>query len=310
MSSNKKKSYQKKYCYGVQGKHQLLIICPHAYLGTKFIHQFPEIKQAIRITNEQFNRYLAIEQDFATEDLAKNIGEICNKDYDINVKILIPKFPRSIIDAGRIYPYNLRNIIDYDYYPQLKKTLLKIHSNYVKALSSELNLINKNNGYIIDLHTMSSFSPVSRGEKETYSEAVLESPNNLLNYIQSYETCHIFGSKREIEIFTGDWKRNISAYHPLLMSIYESFLLSGHKVEFDKPYVAASHLMGTHLMNKCHSICIDIPKDKISKYTTKDLNYNLSNLEIDTHKLTSIARVISHGIAQIVKGDKNDLYNF
>ena len=151
---------------------------------------------------------------------------------------------------------------------------------------------------------MSSYSPVSRTEGETYSEALIESPESLLNYIQSYETCHIFGRPRYIEIFTGDWKRKITAYYPLLMSIYEQLLLSNYPIEFDKPYIAAPHLIGSYLMEKTKAVCIDIPKDLISKHTTRDSEYNLANLDIDIEKLTRLAHTITKGIANTVQGDQ------
>jgi hypothetical protein len=88
------------------------------------------------------------------------------------------------------------------------------------------------------------------------------------------------------------------------MSIYEQLLLSNYPIEFDKPYIAAPHLIGSYLMEKTKAVCIDIPKDLISKHTTRDSEYNLANLDIDIEKLTRLAHTITKGIANTVQGDQ------
>lgn len=44
----------------------------------------------------------------------------------------------------------------------------------------------------------------------------------------------------------------------------------GIDIQYDKPYILAEHLVAHYLVCELETVCIDIPKDLISKVTTDD----------------------------------------
>ena len=298
----KQSEFLKLSYYGDTTNYKLMICCPHAYEGGAFLEKFPQIRKQIKLSDANFSRYLAIEQDFATEELGELVASICAEKFKLPTLVIQPLFPRSIIDAGRFYPHNLRNILEYESLPELKQTLLDIHSDYIATLKSLVRTLNDHNGIALDLHTMSPYSPLSSPET-VYSEALEETPDSLSEYIAAYKTSHINGYRREVELFTGEPSRQIYAYQPFIDAVYKNFTELGIKVDFDTPYVVAPHLVGCYFLQNAKTVCVDIPKDLISTKTTIDKDYSLANLTIDTQKLDMVAHVLASAAAVAIEGE-------
>lgn len=281
-------------------RFDLVITCPHAELGNNFVEfDYPAIRQLVKLDKEDFNDFLAIECDFGTYSLGHAIAQKLYSEYGLYTLIMEPTFPRSILDAGRLYPNCIRNIIDYDQHPELKDSLIKLYDAYMQKLCHVVAVAKSYNAVSIDLHTMSSYSP--NVIQERYSEAIIETPETLKDYISLYKNAHIEGEKRITELFTGDARNGIFASKVLLESLSHELENVGIDIQYDKPYILAEHLVAHYLVCELETVCIDIPKDLLSKVTTDDQQYDIANLEVDKKKLQTMAEAFAKAVASTRK---------
>ncbi|ASG68769.1 hypothetical protein fh0823_18730 [Francisella halioticida] len=282
-------------------RFDLVITCPHADLGSNFTEfDYPAIKQLVKLEKKDFDDFLSIEYDFGTYSLSHAIAQKLYSEYSLYTLIMEPTFPRSILDAGRLYPNCIRNIIDYDQHPKLKNSLVKLYDEYMQKLCHVVAVAKNYNAISIDLHTMSSYSP--NVIQERYSEAIIETPETLDDYIDLYRKAHMEGEKRITELFTGDARNGIFASKELLGSLSCELEAMGIDIQYDKPYILAEHLVAHYLVCELETVCIDIPKDLLSKITTADNEkYDIANLEVDQKKLISMAEAFAKAIAGTCK---------
>ena len=280
-------------------KFDLLITCPHAELGNNFIeYDYPAIAKLVDLDKTDFDDFLSLEYDFGTQPLSHAIAQKLYADYGVCTLVVEPTFPRSILDAGRLYPNCLRNIIDYKEYPELRKSLVELYEAYMEKLCHVVAVAKSYGALSIDLHTMSTYSP--NVIQERYAEAISETPNNLYNYIQLYKRSHIDGDKRVTELFSGDARNGIFASTELLKSLYRGLQAKEIDVEFDKPYILAEHLVAHYLVCELGTVCIDIPKDLLSIITTESDDYNIAKLE-DKVKLNKMAEIFASSVVNARK---------
>ena len=313
MSKNDKPFYSKHYEFATlyfyteeDFKFDLLITCPHAEIGTSFLEiDFPDISEIINIDKQSLYEFLSIEYDFGTHDLAQVIAQKLFEEYGLCTLILEPSFPRSVLDAGRLYPNCLRNILDYDKHENIKDKLINLYNDYMAKLVHVTAVAKNYNALAIDLHTMSSYSP--NIVQERYAEAIAETPDNLLEYIQYYKDSHRDGEKRKTELFTGDSRNGIFASKELLQSLTAEILTKRIPMDYDKPYVLAEHLVAHYLVCELNCVCIDIPKDLLSVTTTDDEEYDIANLALDNDKVDSMADMFARAVSvakyNIIRGD-------
>lgn len=281
-------------------KFDLLITCPHAELGNNFIeYDYPAIAKLVDLDKTDFDDFLSLEYDFGTQPLSHAIAQKLYADYGVCTLVVEPTFPRSILDAGRLYPNCLRNIIDYKEYPELRKSLVELYEAYMEKLCHVVAVAKSYGALSIDLHTMSTYSP--NVIQERYAEAISETPNNLYNYIQLYKRSHIDGDKRVTELFSGDARNGIFASTELLKSLYRGLQAKEIDVEFDKPYILAEHLVAHYLVCELGTVCIDIPKDLLSIITTESDDYNIAKLEVDKVKLNKMAEIFASSVVNARK---------
>jgi len=281
-------------------KFDLLITCPHAELGNNFIeYDYPTIAKLVDLDRADFDDFLSLEYDFGTQPLSHAIAQKLYADYGVCTLVVEPTFPRSILDAGRLYPNCLRNIIDYKEYPELRKSLVELYEAYMEKLCHVVAVAKSYGALSIDLHTMSTYSP--NVIQERYAEAISETPNNLLDYIQLYKRSHIDGDKRVTELFSGDARNGIFASTELLKSLYRGLQAKEIDVEFDKPYILAEHLVAHYLVCELGTVCIDIPKDLLSLITTQEDDYDIAKLEVDKAKLNDMAGIFADSVVNARK---------
>lgn len=277
-------------------KFDLLITCPHAELGKHFVEfDFPSIGELVKLSKEDFEDFLAIEYDFGTHHLSHAIAQKLYDEYGLYTLVVEPVFPRSVLDAGRLYPNCIRNIIDYDKHPEIRDGLVKLYDEYMQKLCHIVAVAKSYNALSIDLHTMSSYSP--NVIQERYSEAVRETPETLKDYISLYKNAHVEGEKRVTELFTGDRRNGIFASKELLITLTKELRLAEIEVEFDKPYILAEHLTAHYLVCELETVCMDIPKDILSKITTDSEEYDIAKLEVDDKKIEFVANAFAKAVA-------------
>ena len=281
-------------------KFDFLLTCPHSQVGKKFIeNNYPEILKLVKLKKEDFYRYLKIECDFGTHQLAHKIAKKLKEKFNLNTLVIEPNFPRSVLDAGRLYPNCIRNIINYDEHSSLKERLTNLYNKYMEKLCHIVAIAKTYNAIGIDLHTMSTYSP--NVVQYRYAEAIVETPETLNKYINLFLKSHLDGEKRETELFTGDHKNGIYANQKLLDNLSNEFKKQDIKIQYDKPYILAEHLVAHYLVSELGTVCIDLLKDFLSKKTTDDTDYDLSNLEIDENKLELMANIFANAVYQTKK---------
>ena len=195
---------------------------------------------------------------------------------------------------GGLYPNCLRNVIDYKEHPQLRESLVGLYEAYMEKLCHVVAVAKSYGALSIDLHTMSTYSP--NVIQERYAEAISETPNNLLDYIELYKRSHKDGDKRVTELFSGDARNGIFASTELLKSLYRGLQAKDVDVEFDKPYILAEHLVAHYLVCELGTVCIDIPKDLLSTVATVDEGYDIAKLEVDDAKLDKMAEIFAGSV--------------
>ena len=283
------------YYSGDDLKFDVMITCPHAERGDKFLEfDYPIIAELVKLDKADFNKFLAIEYDFGTHSLSHTIAKVLHTKFGIRTLIIEPSFPRSILDAGRLYPNCLRSIIDYSSHPVLKRALLDLYDRYMAHLCHAVAIAKSYGAISIDLHTMSTYSP--NIIQERYAEAITETPSNLLEYIRLFRDSHKDGEKRLTEFFTGDHRNGIFANQSLLDKLTKHFESVNIPIQYDKPYILAEHLVAHYLVSELSTVCVDLPKDFLSKVTTENEDYDLANLDIDADKLDQMSNVFANSI--------------
>ena len=281
-------------------RFDLLITCPHAELGSDFVEfDYPDTSRVVNLWKEDFADFLAIEHDFGTHELSHALAEKLYEKYGVCTLVVELTFPRSILDAGRLYPNCLRNVVDYEKSPQLRESLVKLHETYMERLCHVVAVAKSYGALSIDLHTMSTYSP--NVIQERYAEAISETPDNLLKYIKLYKNSHKEGDKRVTELFSGDARNGIFASTELLKGLYRELQAKDVDVEFDKPYILAEHLVAHYLVCELGTVCIDIPKDLLSTVTTMDDGYDIAKLEVDKVKLNDMADILASSVVNARK---------
>ncbi|MFC4893008.1 hypothetical protein ACFPDQ_08085 [Pseudofrancisella aestuarii] len=276
-------------------RFDVLLTCPHSELGHDFIEfDYPIFAELIKLDKVAFEQFLEIECDFGTRELAKEIAKFLYNKFNLKTLIIEPSFPRSILDAGRLYPNCLRNVIDYNQHPKLKAELLKLYDRYMEHLCHAVAIAKSYNAVSIDLHTMSTYSP--NIIQERYAEAIIETPDTLEEYIRLFRDSHKEGELRLTELFTGDHRNGIFANQELLDALAKQFHDQGVEIQYDKPYILAEHLVAHYLVCELGTVCIDLPKDFLSKKVTSDTDYDLAKLEIDEVKLNQMTAIFSKAI--------------
>ena len=274
----------------------VMITCPHAERGDKFIEfDYPIIAELVKLSKDDFDKFLGIEYDFGSHSLAHAIAKELHQKLGLKTLIIEPSFPRSILDAGRLYPNCIRNIIDYNQHPKLKEELLKLFDRYMAHLVNAVAMAKRYDAISIDLHTMSTYSP--NVIQERYAEAITETPDNLEEYIRLFRDSHKEGEKRLTEFFTGDHRNGIFANHKLLETLSKHFAKANIEKQYDKPYILAEHLVAHYLVCELATVCVDLPKDLLSVKTTDNkIDYDLANLDIDKEKLGVMSKIFANAI--------------
>ncbi|WP_100550452.1 hypothetical protein [Caedibacter taeniospiralis] len=276
-----------------------IITCPHAPFGEKFLDQISDIKHLIKLSKHDFQRYLSIEYDFGTHELGHAIARYCWDKLDIKVLIVEPTLPRAIIDPGRFYPHCVRNVIDYQKYPEIKAILVDTHEQYIYSLKTIISKAKQLGAISIDLHSMAPYSP--KESLKNPKGILLETPDNLLDYIESFELSHLNGEIRQTEIFTGDLLNNIYANKDVIDALTTNFNQANIPISYDKPYLLETHMVGYYLMLELGTVCIDVRKDLLSCNEITDDDFKLSNLSVDNTKVQILASCFSRAIDSALK---------
>ena len=288
----------KKTIYPHSGvKVQFLLTTPHDSLEYKsFWQQFPKIFECPELAKQEklFSTYLAIEQDRGARDLAEQLAFDLSKELPQGQGVMLIEFnaPRGIVDCGRLKSHCIRGF--------LPKSLIKIYQQEFflwqqkahEDLFIELEALKKNNGLVLDIHTMASYGPESSSRINYQEDLPKETWSDLEKYVDIYSRKAT--NLRSIDLITCDEKEVFIADKKLASKI--SFeLKNSYLVSENTPYEARSYFLMNLLMKKARGLALDIPKHLLASEDL-DKDFSLASFTVSDKKLKKISACLTAGI--------------
>lgn len=287
--------YIKTYYPTDLAKPRVLITSPHASLGQKFFQRFPQIYQHpdIRKIKDLFCQYVAIEADQGANELAHEVARICANE-GLGTLVLEMDYPRAILDGGRVKEHCIRDALPPDLVLSIKHELVKIHEETLTFLAECHKLVTANQGVVMDLHTMASFSPMKNGK--IYTQPV--GFECLAEYVvQFVDAPREKRNLRSFDLITEDGEGNFIADEALARILEVNLDKSKVVFEKNKPYAALpAFLMNTHMIS-CPGIAIDIPKHLIASMDNP-MDFTINNFQLDKKKISKFSEILARGIIQ------------
>lgn len=283
-------------------KPHVVLLCPHDADASAFLHFNKEIVDACEVDRQTLLHFCAVERDAGSSQLAEMVGEML-AEHGFHTKVIKVTTPRGIVDANRIPEKAIRHIFDHEKHAELKEKLLKLHSHIIHDIQEALAKVRKG-GVYIDIHTMSPFDPSTN---EGPAEAVIESPDTVVGYIQKYT--HPTGDKRPLDIITssvvGDEEIDYITSPTLSELLFEHFNKRNIEAAYNKPYFVVpfvqTHRHVVRLQSQdVHSAIVDIPKDIL----VRNEFYSLEP-QYDIEGMTVIASAMTDSIVETLQSKKS-----
>lgn len=276
---------------------KVLITCPHASLGENFFQRFSEILKHSKVAEikKLFLQYIEVEADIGSDKIAHGIAKIL-KENGISCLVFEMDYPRAIVDGGRILDHCIRDSLPSELMKKLKNRFLNMHQKTLQTLARYHKKIKENNGLVLDVHTMASFSPACNGKIQTKAvsfESLESYLNQFINVIK--DPYHL----RNFDLITEDGSGNSIGDHKLADILRRN--LAGSNIPFKEndPYAALpAFLMHTHL-SSCQSVAIDIPKHMISRCEDA-MEFDIIDFQVDDKKIKDLTVLIAESLIERV----------
>ncbi len=278
-----------------------LLLCLHSDDGIDFYENNPLLREALQDSEGTFKKFLKIEYDFGTRELAHTTAKklVENSKKKIRVDIFDVQIPRGILDLGRISSEKaIRNVFDFRKNEKILKQLRILHKKTMKNIFKTIKSL-KPGGVWLDIHSMSPYDPVIQTKVNHLGpDPVIPSAGNLENYIKQYTGSSCSHRRININLATdiNETGKNIS--DKILTSKLNTELLEADlQCQHNSPHAMNLSITAAHIMkNFGRGLLIDFPKDFISKETGKKALENLDQLEMDQNKLLKISESLAHGL--------------
>ena len=286
--------------YGNHSHFRLLITVPHGSIGEVFFARYPHFWQSFAEPNEieAFYRYLRIEQDFGAKELAHRLAHWVNALMpQLGVLVLEKDYPRGILDGGRQISHCLRSMVPTSLMQNLETDLLQVHGSTLDVVRREIDVLNQQDGILIDLHTMAPYCPhFMQGEQN-----LQEHYDSLSDYLNHFldPSFHHPDFKRDIDIITEDGSGNMIADQQLTLA-FSSTLSAHFPLAFNDPYAALPHFMMHEYLCSSKGIAIDIPKDLISQQVLP--HFSLDRFDLCIQKVDRLARLMAESVQTFFSG--------
>ena len=206
-------------------------------------------------------------------------------------------YPRAIVDGGRILDHCLRPCLPPDLFNRLKDKFLDMHQDMLHKLEELHEEVNQNHGYVLDLHTMASFSPHHKGEIKT----IPVSFENLEEYYEQFINApREKGYLRYVDVITEDGHGHYIADRKLAKAVSKNLSLANIDYRENSPYFAPPEfLMNTH-MSRCPGLAIDIPKHLLAAIERPE-DFALDGFQLCYEKIGDMAQILGNGLMDAVK---------
>lgn len=271
------------------------ILCQHGNDGEAFLqNNYLSIAVLSRHDPDLFRRYMAIEQDVGSSELAHHIAsKLMRKSAEagspLSIVVLDVQLPRAIIDANRLPEYALREVFDYTGHDDIASSYRRKHGFATSEVAALLQRLSPQ-GIVLDVHSMAPHTPI--GEPSSPDKPVDLSPTTLDRYVRSYTDPAMRGERRVIDIVTRLPDGAVIADHDLAIACNRELEVAGLESRFDHPYCTNERIMTTRYMQRHRTLAIDVPKDWLA-VTPGSSEVNIANLQPDHGKVYRVASPIA-----------------
>lgn len=238
---------------GPDGSPAFVLVVPHADGGQRLLAEHPEILEACAAPEALLRRYLLLEADHGSIDLARSVARHLEA-QDLGVDILTSRLPRGLIDAGRLPARALRHVWRADADSRLLALLVESHAEGVRQVVQAVRGLDPREGIFVDLHTMASRGP---RRMRSPTESADERPEALDAYIALFVEG---GARREAIDLITHIGADLVADLRLREEIATALDVARRRWVANRPYAAADHLVAGMLMRERRGIMLDVPK--------------------------------------------------
>lgn len=286
--------------YGNQSKKvDCIFLNLHADDGHLFLSHYPEFREKSENTHV-FQKYLNLEADIGTRDLCHIAAKHLSSDTQLHSAVLDVRVPRGILDVGRWNEDRaIRDIIDYDKYPNIRNILVKMHTKAIDAIQELFADLSKN-GVWIDIHSMAPFNPDPSRSDNSGPDPIKPTPETLSEYINVYTSLDKQGKRRRINLATQvtECPGEVLSDQRLLEIAQDCLNQAKYLHGTNDPHPMTEAITAAQLMKKYgRGLFIDVPKDYISDYPATWTAEYLTGLNLSRTKLTQMAHTIAQSVA-------------
>lgn len=274
----------------------VVIWCPHASNAEPFLSSFPEIRESIVANDETLLRFLDLEQDQGSDQLALAIADAlaAQSSDQLAIRVIYARLPRGIIDPARSADFAIRNIFHDELDGSLLQVMRILHESIIRRISEQVLNLDPINGYFMEVHTMAPYSPTNTPFSDT--KAILETPKALEPYIQAYINAPELGERRDIAVITSTSDGEYLADEHLTQQMVAELQQADYKFHYNNPYKASRRLIGGILMSQRRAVALDVPKDLLTKQPAESPDFNLLNLDLDAGNIQRLANTVVKGL--------------
>jgi len=273
-------------------KIDLFLNCPHGYAGKDFLRFFPFFKNLFsKISPDIFEKYLELEHDFCSIELAEKIAENL-AEKGLFVAVIFVNCDRGILDANRNEEKCVRRIFDHEKHFSTVEILQKMNRKIADAILGAAQKNLAENGLFLDCHSMWPSSP-------KIHPSDFENPDQLEKYIFSIISPKNQHKTRAINFLIHDHNGIEIADAPAAKIIENALLARGFATRVDEPYRMNPEYRAGFYYQFVRGVSFDVPRHFLATRTENRDFYPI--WKKDFHKINAVANGFSSGILDFFK---------
>ena len=274
--------------------HRCVLLCQHNDDGRVFLKKYPQILKKSKVWKSTLERFIDIERDCGSFELAQAIMKIILKESrgDFYVELIKSNIPRAIMDTNRTTRFSINKLLNIDHDDPLIDDLLQLHIDIIGLTRRRLFKLLGKGGVFVDVHTMAPYSPKIREGGPVRKKLT---GRFVRRHIESYVNAQTNGKRRFLDLAIG-YPGTPTADTVLLERLRTRLKEASIIFRENDPYPAVIHGMVGQYMTEYPGISVDVPKDFLTASRAESGNFDFLNPKIDEKKVLEIARPIALAI--------------
>ncbi|MBI5223126.1 hypothetical protein HY990_01760 [Candidatus Micrarchaeota archaeon] len=255
-----------------QSRRKFVLLVQHDGDGRDILSRHPNIASELNTPRNFFDRYLLIERDVGTSELAHAIAAKLHSDA-IVVECTLP---RGLVDPNRSSAHALPSVLNLDPNHPLAKILLDAHTQAIQEIQRVLREADP--VLYLDVHSMSPYSLDPRKAPAAGFSSIARHVTGWLSFQ---------GAPRSVDIITSTPESEVLADLRLATVIESAFSGLGISTIRNYPFCAINQITGTQYLRTHPGLAVDVPKTHL---TSGDA---LDQLKVDFDKIDLLASAIA-----------------